>query len=225
MWHDGRRFRKDLIDKTRRTCNSSIACMVKEEGQLVDQVGILEDIIEIEFPRIPNIILFKGKWFKNNVRWNDCLLYSINNTEFYTNDTLKDQPFVYPTKVEQVFFPDDFLNTEWTFVLQDKPRNFMVFQLIEPMVWDDGRDVRGSESGPPLEGGIPMVDQFNIHSKEVEENVDDTFNEYDSGSDDEEMRLRGIEDLERHLDETSDDFEGKDSDYESRRMRSLSELL
>ena len=60
----------------------------------MDQIGIFKDIIEIEFLHIPSIVLFKGKWFKNNVRWNDFLLPSINSSKFYSNDTLEDQPFV-----------------------------------------------------------------------------------------------------------------------------------
>ena len=55
--------------------------------------------------------------------------------------------------------------------------------------------------------------------------MDDTHEDYDSGSDEEEYRLRGIEALERHLDATADDFSNEDSNYESRRTRSLSEML
>jgi hypothetical protein len=38
------------------------------DGELVVQIGLLEEIIEIEFPNIGNIVLFKGKWYENNIR-------------------------------------------------------------------------------------------------------------------------------------------------------------
>jgi hypothetical protein len=225
MYHDGRHFRRELIDKARRTCDSGIARKVNEDDVLVDQIGVLEDIIKIKFPHIGEIVLFKGKWYKNNARWNDCLFHSIKNSEICRNDTLGDQPFVYPSNVEQVFFAEDFLDSEWTFVLQDKPKSFIIFESIEPMVWDDGRELRGLEAGPLPEEGIPGIHCFNTSVPDITENEDDTFQEYDSGSDDEELRLRGVEEVERYLDETVDDFEDEDSDYESRRTRSLSEFL
>ena len=225
MYHDRRHFRRELIDKARHTCDSSIACKVNENDVLVNQIGVLEDIIKIKFPHIGDIILFKGKRYKNNAQWNDCLFHFIKNSEICRNDTLEDQPFVYPPNVEQGFFVEDFLDSEWTFVLQDKPKSFIIFESIKPMVWDDGRDLRDLEVGPMLEEGISGIHCFNTSVPDITENEDDKFEEYDSGSDDEELRLQGVEEVERYLNETTDDFEGKDSDYESQRTRSLSEFL
>jgi hypothetical protein len=122
--------------------------------------------------------------------------------------------------VEQVFFAEDFLDMEWIFVLQDKPKSYRVFELIEPTLWDDGSHVRGLVSGPERPQRIPGIHRFNVQEDESEDVEDDTFEEYDSGSDDED--LRGIEDFKAVLDEAADDFEEEDSDYESRRTRSLS---
>jgi hypothetical protein len=74
-------------------------------------------------------------------------------------------------------------------------------------------------SGEKREEGIPRVHKFvnfvDDDNNNVSENVDETYNEYESESDDEEIALRGVEDIKRVLDNMADDFEDSDSDYES----------
>ena len=65
----------------------------------------------------------------------------------------------------------------------------------------------GLEVVPLPEKGILGKPCFNTFIPDITQNVDDTFEEYDSGSDDEELRLWRVEEVERYLDETANDFE------------------
>jgi hypothetical protein len=202
--------------------------MVQDNGSTVDYVGVLDDIIQVSFRHIPPTTIFKIIWYKDNVRWNDCLMHSIKHTEEREAINLSDEPFVFPESVEQVFFAEDVLDRNWSFVIQNKIKTYRVFELIEPMDWNDGHHLTGLDSGEEREEGIPRVHKFvdlpNDDDNNVPTDVDETYNEYESESDDEEIALRGVEDIERVLDNMADDFEDEDEDYESRRTRSMSEL-
>ena len=137
-------------------------------------------------------------------------------------DYLLDESYILPKYVEQVFFAEDNLDSDWIIVLQNKQRDFVVFETIEPMDWDDDRDIIRLPFGEKERERILGVYEF--HQDIEEDNVDDTFEEYESTSDEEDMEMKGVEEFEKVLDETADDFNEEDYDYESRQTRSLFEM-
>ena len=68
--------------------------MIKGDVELMDEIEILEENIEIEFPNIDNVV-FKGKWFKKNVRWNDYLMHLVKNVKFCCNHKGEEQSYVF----------------------------------------------------------------------------------------------------------------------------------
>ena len=89
-----------------------------------------------------------------------------------------------------------------------------MFETIEPMNRDDGRDIIRLPSKREERYGIPGLYEF--HQVIEEDNVNDTFEEYELASDEEEVKMRGVEEFQRVFDETTDDFEEEEEeDYES----------
>ena len=59
MFSYGRHFRRHSIDKHRRTWDSRIACRFFEGEHIVDHIGVLQDIVEVNFRKAGKLILFK----------------------------------------------------------------------------------------------------------------------------------------------------------------------
>jgi hypothetical protein len=59
MWSYGRHFRVHHVDERRTTCDSCIACRFKEkpDGLEVDYVGIIEEILEVDFISFKTLLL------------------------------------------------------------------------------------------------------------------------------------------------------------------------
>ncbi len=123
MWSYGWHFQVRHVDERRITCDSCIACWFKEEfdGSKVDYVGIIEEILEVDFRSFKTLLL-KVQWFCNTTWLEDCLLCSINTSKFFGDGRMSDQPFVFPNEVEQVFLAKDRLNLKRSFFLQDNPK-------------------------------------------------------------------------------------------------------
>ena len=61
LWHDGRHFCKDIIDKAMKTCDFEVACRyTNANGETYDHIGIIEDIVVITFRITPPTILLKA---------------------------------------------------------------------------------------------------------------------------------------------------------------------
>jgi hypothetical protein len=135
------------VDERRTTCDSCIACRFKEEpdGSKVDYVGIIEEILEVDFRSFKTLLL-KVQWFRNTVRLEDCLFCSIDTTNFFGDGRMSDQPFIFPNEVKQVFLAKDRLNPKRSFVLQDNPKCHIIFDklLKAPKAWTDGSEVVAS---------------------------------------------------------------------------------
>ncbi len=88
-----------------------IACQFKEEhdGSKVDYVGIIEEILEVDFKSFKTLFL-KVQWFHNTTQLEDCLFCSIDTSKFFGDGCMNGQPFVFPNEVEQVFLAKDKLN-------------------------------------------------------------------------------------------------------------------
>jgi hypothetical protein len=59
MWSYGRHFRVCHVDEQRTACDFCIACRFKEkhDGLEVDYVGIIEEILEVDFRSFKTLLL------------------------------------------------------------------------------------------------------------------------------------------------------------------------
>ncbi len=59
-----------LVDERQTTCDFCIACRFKEEpdGSKVDYVGIIEEILEVDFRSFKTLLL-KVQWFRTPFDW------------------------------------------------------------------------------------------------------------------------------------------------------------
>jgi len=144
MWSYGRHFRVRHVDEQRTTCDSCIACRFKKEpdGLEVDYVGIIEEILEVDFKSFKTLLL-EVQWFCNIGRLEDCLFCSIATSKIFGDGHMSDQPFVFPNEVEQVFLAKDKLNPKRNFILQNNPKCHIIFDklLKAPKAWTNGSEV------------------------------------------------------------------------------------
>jgi hypothetical protein len=151
------------VDDRRTTCDFCIACWFKEEldGSEVDYVGIIEEILEVDFRSFKTLLL-KVQCFCNTAQLEDCLFCSIYTFKFFGDGRMSDQPFVFPNEVEQVFLAKDKFKPKRSFVLQDNPKCHIIFNklLKGPKAWTDGSEMVGLLAGdrapksPPTNEGL-----------------------------------------------------------------------
>jgi hypothetical protein len=68
-------------------------------GSKVDYVGIVEEILEVDFRSFKTLVL-KVQWLSSNTaRLEDCLFYSIDTSKNFGEGHTIDQPFVFPNEV------------------------------------------------------------------------------------------------------------------------------
>jgi len=146
MWSYGQHFLVCHVDEQRTTCDFCIVCWFKEkhDGSKVDYVGIIEEILEVDFRSFKTLLL-KLQWFRNTVRSEDCLFCSIDTSKTFGDGHMNDQPFIFLNEVEQVFFAKDKLNPKRSFVLQNNPKCHIIFDklLKAPKAWTNGNEVVG----------------------------------------------------------------------------------
>jgi hypothetical protein len=210
MWSYGWHFRVRHVNEQRTTCDSCIACRFKEEpdGSKVDYVGIIEEILEVDFRSFKTLLL-KVQWFRNTTRLEDCLFCSIDTSKFFGDGCMSDQPFVFLNEVEQVFLAKDKLNPKRSFVLQNNPKCHIIFDklLKAPKAWTNGNEVVGLLAGdrapksPPTNEGPKCVEE--------EEDVND-----DALEDEDEREIGGVLTLSRNEIEDLMWDEREDSDDE-----------
>jgi hypothetical protein len=144
----GQHFRVHHVDERRTTCDSCIACRfeVEPNGSEVDYVGIIEEILEVDFRSFKTLLL-KVQWFRNTARLEDFC--SIDTSKIFGDSRMSDQPFVFSNEVEQVFLAKDRLNPKRSFVLQDNPKCHIIFnKLLKGLkAWIDGSEVVGLLAG------------------------------------------------------------------------------
>lgn len=152
-----RHFRTHEKDIRRRTFDSGVGCRYHVRGSSYeDFVGILQEILEVNFRSLGKQVIFRVKWYQNTtLTQNDCLFPSIDHTQTYACDSIEDQPFVLPKDVEQVFFAPDNLNHNRSFILQSNPRVYLLFDYLEPKDFDNGSHVTGLLAGRNFPSNMP----------------------------------------------------------------------
>jgi hypothetical protein len=135
----GNRYRVSIntTNNTSATYDSGVASVFHQEQQstvgtrlgVLQYVGILKDIILLDYGPISQpIILFKCDWVRNGLdRWGNPTYKRDDDGFLLVNfRQLKarvDEPYVFPTQVQQVFYADDPNIFGWKVVLHKKPRS------------------------------------------------------------------------------------------------------
>ncbi|XP_006367988.2 uncharacterized protein [Solanum tuberosum] len=136
---NGVRYLTKSRDAKRKTQNSGI--MVKATTQSyasardknpiladVSFYGILTDIIELYYTKKFKFVLFTCKWVNNNkglIEKDDYGFTLVNfNHLLYTKQHLSNEPFIFASQAQQVFYVDHPMENEWQIVVKFKPRGF-----------------------------------------------------------------------------------------------------
>lgn len=125
---NGYKFEINSVDNARVTQNSGIVT-VGDYGSTF--YGVLKNIIELHFGIMPPIFLFKCIWYDMNegsgLVVDEFKLITVNTTRF----TFEDEPFIFPSQAQQVYYSKDPVREGWSVVCQWKPRDTYEVPIIE----------------------------------------------------------------------------------------------
>ena len=153
MYAYGRHLRMEDVDTHCLTNNCTIGARFEvENGVTKDFIRIIEDIMEMHLGSMKQTVL-KIRWFNNNTKFNPNYFYSIDTSKVTDCNNITSQSFVYVDDVEQIFFADVELDTNWKYVLQSHVRKYMIFDNMVAPILDDGRHETSLLAGenPPYE--------------------------------------------------------------------------
>ncbi|KAL3520096.1 hypothetical protein ACH5RR_018245 [Cinchona calisaya] len=149
---NGFRFRTKTIESSKTTQNSGIMCKastmsyasVKDKNPILGKVtyyGVLTDIINIYYASNMEYLLFRCDWVNNERGCNqDEFKFTLVNFDhvMYLDNLPTDEPFIFSTQAEQVWYVADPLEPSWKVIAKMTRRdNFVVYSRdpnIEPII-------------------------------------------------------------------------------------------
>ena len=153
-------------------------------------VGILRNIILVNYGAV-TCVLMEGSWIKTRDQGRRVVRKDSSGfwlVQYQCREILeKDNPYVFPQTVSQVFFISDALDSAWKVVLRHDPRSRRIQGEREVHIFGasgSGRPTLSSRSGPAVAGtssaalGVDIAgeevpwEQFNAYVRE-EEHADD----------------------------------------------------
>lgn len=132
---NGFRFHTEKREKKSQTQNSGVYVAATTRGyssardsnpreEIVEYFGILEDIIELNYNGDHKVVLFKCRWYDSIARDKGVKTDQYGYTLVHSNKFgSKEEPFVLPSQVEQLFYVDDHRDKDWRVVIRTKPRD------------------------------------------------------------------------------------------------------
>lgn len=130
---NGFRFHTMSREAGRCTQNSGVV-NVADDG--VNYYGRLSDIVELSY-RNYKVVLFRCDWYDVHHRAgmkNDEFRFSLVNfsRKIHTGEKLDDDPFVFSSQVEQVFYSEDPKTEGWHVVTRFRPRDLFDMGVEQP---------------------------------------------------------------------------------------------
>ena len=133
----GFRFRTKEVDSRRKTQNSGVILKAEQKSYAsrkdsnplsgdVTFYGQLTDIIEIQYFNGQKFVLFKCNWIENRLgkRVDEFNFTLVNfNHLLYKDNRSSDEPFIFASEAEQVWYVQDPLEPDWHVVVQMTPRD------------------------------------------------------------------------------------------------------
>ncbi|KAG9450323.1 hypothetical protein H6P81_010288 [Aristolochia fimbriata] len=121
-YHDffvnGYKFRTIIVDHLRVTQNSGVAS-IREAKKIF--YGVVENVLEVYFGTLAPVHLLKCSWYdmkEGRGRVVDEYNFTLVNT---TKKSFEDEPFIYPSQAQQVFYSKDPIKIGWSVVCRWKP--------------------------------------------------------------------------------------------------------
>jgi hypothetical protein len=131
MWANGKYLRIASRDSGKATQDSGIAASFIQDGTRIDYYGKIENIVQVHFSSF-NVTLLRGIWFNSEPKHarasapllvDECgfmRLKTLHNV--MTSKRVVDEPFIYPSDIEQIFFVQDRLHQGWHLIVPYDPR-------------------------------------------------------------------------------------------------------
>jgi hypothetical protein len=121
---NGFRFHTLSREATQFTQNSGVV-NIADDG--VNYFGRLSDIVELSYANY-KVVLFKCEWYdvhhKARLRQDEFGYSHVNfSRKIHTGDKLEDDPFVFSSQVQQVFYVQDPKVAPWNTVVRVSPRD------------------------------------------------------------------------------------------------------
>jgi hypothetical protein len=110
----------------------------------VNYYGKLTDIIELDYYGEAKVVLFRCDWVdvhhSTGIKQDEFGFTLVNFSRLiHTGERLDDDPYVFSSQVEQVFYVDDPKNKDWSVVVKTRPRD--LFEVGVMSMVDDDRDL------------------------------------------------------------------------------------
>ena len=159
---NGYKFETEAVQNAHITQNSGVAT-ISDDNSLY--YGVLKKIIEIKYMFIPSKYLFKCIWYDmkegRGVQIDEYKLISV----IVTRTSFDDEPFIFPTHAQHVYYPKSPVKKDWSVVCRWKPRDTYEVPLASSSQEEitsieeeeDAILVRNLEPTIPMEG-IPNGD-------------------------------------------------------------------
>ncbi|KAF2323872.1 hypothetical protein GH714_002801 [Hevea brasiliensis] len=150
---NGIRFHTSAREEQRLTQNSGVVNISEVGG--VNYYGRIQDIIELNYYGAFKVVMFKCDWFdvhhNMGVKQDEYGFTLLNFSRLiHTGEKVDDDPYVFSSQVEQVFYVQDPKNTNWHAVVKVKSRDS--FDVVNDEVLTDENFI------VPISGDISNVD-------------------------------------------------------------------
>lgn len=87
MWAYGCNYQIHKHNAWKHNCDSGITCRFQEGNNDVDHIGLLDEIIKMDYWNLKDqswkLVVFKVQWFRSIVEYDECMFYAINSNQVY----------------------------------------------------------------------------------------------------------------------------------------------
>ena len=175
MWAQGCRYACD-DESTINTVafDSGIAAIPPSATCTEIDVGILKNILLISYLGF-NCVLMEGSWIKSSSQGRRVIKkdsYGFWTVKYSCREVRdKDNPYVYPSNVSQVFFVDDLRDPAWKVVLRHDPRSKRITGDREIHLFDAPGTSRPTTSSRSTGARAPGSSSRAVHGDDAPEEV------------------------------------------------------
>ena len=135
-------FRIKEAEQTLKTQNNGVVVKGDERTSYIDQFGLIQKIIVLDYLESQEVVLFKCDWFEVPPPGrNQSREYKKDEYGFISIDITrlqyKDGPFILGIQAEQVYYAKDVKNQNWCSMIKMKPTNLFAMPNREREVKDE----------------------------------------------------------------------------------------